>query len=89
MAARLLTSVPEDRRTECWWIVRRDGTPVSGKAGGGVVLLTQIRLTRGLGLLLGACGLSSLIDRVDTVVSGHRGRLSRFVPDGPAPRRYP
>jgi hypothetical protein len=26
---------------------------------------------------------------LDVFVARHRGRLSRFVPDGPAPRRYP
>jgi hypothetical protein len=81
--------VPENRRTECWWIVRRDAMPVAGKAGGGIVLLTEIRLTRWLGRVLGVLGLSPLIDALDALIARHRVRLSRFVPDGPAPRRYP
>jgi hypothetical protein len=81
--------VPENRRTECWWIVRRDGVPLAGKSGGGIVLLTELRLTRWLGLVLGAFGLSPLIDRLDAFFGQHRRVLSRFVPDGPAPRRYP
>jgi predicted DCC family thiol-disulfide oxidoreductase YuxK len=88
-AGRLLAAVPEDRRTESWWIVGRDGTPLAGKSGAATVLLTEIRLTRLLGRVLGAIGLSPLIDALDRLFARHRGRLSRFVPDGPAPQRYP
>jgi hypothetical protein len=52
-------------------------------------LLRVLRLTRPLGTLLGALRLSPLVDRLDTLVAGQRGRLGRFVPEGPAPRRYP
>ena len=86
---RLLDAVPENRRTESWWVVCRDGVPVAGKSGAGIVLLTEIRSTRLLGRVLGAIGLSPLIDALDAFVARHRGRLSRFVPDGPAPQRYP
>lgn len=67
----------------------RDGTPVPGDGGGGVALLTELRLTRRLGRLLGRAGASPLVDALDALVARHRGRLGRFVPDGPAPRRYP
>ena len=30
-----------------------------------------------------------ILDALDTRVARHRSRLGRFVPDGPAPRRYP
>ena len=43
-AARLLASVSEERRKECWWLVLRDGTPVAGDAGGGVLLLPIVAL---------------------------------------------
>jgi hypothetical protein len=88
-AGHLLATVPENRRAECWWIVGRDGTPVAGTTSGGVVLLTEIRFTRWLGCVLNASGLSPLIDALDALVARHRARLGRFVPDGPAPRRYP
>ena len=87
--ARLLDAVPESRRTESWWVVRRDGMPVAGKRGAGIVLLTELRRTRLLGRVLDAIALSPLIDAIDTLVARHRARLSRFVPDGPAPQRYP
>lgn len=87
-ALRLLDAVPENRRTESWWVIR-DGIPVASKRGAGIVLLTEIRPTRLLGRVLGAIGLSPLVDALDALVARHRGRLSRLVPDGPAPRRYP
>jgi predicted DCC family thiol-disulfide oxidoreductase YuxK len=88
-AGRLLATVPENRRTESWWIVRRDGMPAAGKSGAGIVLLTELPLTRRLGRVLGAIGLSALIDALDGFFARYRGRLSQFVPDGPAPQRYP
>lgn len=88
-ADRLLAAIPENRRTESWWIVRRDGIPVSGEKGGGIVLLSEIGPTRPLGRVLDAIGLSPMIDALDKFVARQRRRLSRFVPDGPAPRRYP
>ncbi|MBW8012252.1 MAG: hypothetical protein FVQ83_13615 [Chloroflexi bacterium] len=39
----LLASIPEERRSESWWLVLRDGTPVAGNHGGGVTLLEEIR----------------------------------------------
>ena len=86
---RLLASVPEERRGECWWIILRDGTPVAGDGGGGVMLFTEVRLTRPLGRVLCALRLSPLVDALDTFAARHRKRLGRFVPEGPAPRRYP
>jgi predicted DCC family thiol-disulfide oxidoreductase YuxK len=88
-AGRLLDAVPESRRTESWWVVRCDGIPDASKRGAGIVLITEIRLTRPLGRGLRTIGLSRLVDALDALVARHRGRLSRLVPDGPAPRRYP
>jgi hypothetical protein len=81
--------VPEDERGECWWLVLRDGTLVPGDGGGGVALFAEVRLTRPLGRVLRAFRLSRLVDAFDKFVARHRSRLGRFVPDGPAPRRYP
>lgn len=88
-AVRLLAGVPEDAQAECWWLVRRDGTLVPGNLGGGVELLIAMRLSRPLGSLARAGRLSSVVDALDTFLSGYRKPLGRFVPDGPAPRRYP
>jgi len=88
-ASRLLAGVPEDARFKSWWLVLRDGTPIAGDAGGGVVLLTEVRLTRPVGRALRALHASPLIDALGKFVARHRLRLGHFVPDGEAPRRYP
>jgi hypothetical protein len=69
--------------------VLRDGTPVAGDGGAGVLLLCELRLTRPLGVLLRAAGASRLVDAFDVRVARHRMRLGRLVPDGPEPRRFP
>jgi hypothetical protein len=88
-AARLLASIPEEARGECWWLVLRDGRPVPGDGGGGVALFAELELTRPLARLLRALGAASPLDALDTFVARRRGTLGRFVPDGPAPRRSP
>jgi hypothetical protein len=87
--ARLLASVPEDVRNESSWLVHRDGAAVRLGAGGAGRLLVELRLTRRLGRALEAVGASRLLDALVRLVSRHRARIGRFVPDGPAPRRYP
>jgi len=74
---------------ECWWLVLRDGTPVAGNKGGGVAILSELRLTRPLGILLRALRLSRVVDVVDDQLAQRRGALGRLVPEGPALRRYP
>lgn len=81
--------MPEDERGDCWWLVLRDGTPAPGDGGGGVLLLSELGPLRPLGRVLRAAGASPLVDALDRLVARHRGRLGRYVPDGPAPRRYP
>ena len=85
----MLGTIPEDERDDCWWLVLRDGTPLPGDAGGGMALVAELRLTRRPAPALRALGVSSLLDAVDKRVSRNRGRLGRFVPEGPAPKRYP
>jgi hypothetical protein len=85
----ILESVPEDRRNECWWVVLREGTLVAGDHGGGVALMLELRLTHPIGRMFSALRLSPVIDVLDKILAHQRGRLSRLVPDGPAPRRYP
>jgi hypothetical protein len=81
--------VPEEARDECWWLVLRDGTPIPGDGGGGIALFAEVRLTRPVGRALRALNASALVDALDKVLARHRIRLGRFVPEGPAPRRYP
>lgn len=88
-ALRFLESVPEERRNECWWVVRRDGTLVAGDDGGGVALMIELQIMRPIGLVLRALKLTLVIDVLDKLLARLRGQLSRFVPEGSAPRRYP
>jgi hypothetical protein len=85
----LLAAVPVEQWTESWWLVLRDGSPIPGNHGGGVALLTEMRLTRLIGRLLAALHLSPLIDALDRFVARRRAKWSWFVPKGPAPRRFP
>jgi hypothetical protein len=85
----LLVDVPEKQRDECWWLVLQHTTLMPGDAGGGVELLAEMRLTRPLGRFLRFARAEPLVDALDKLVSRHRGRLGRLVPDGRAPRRYP
>ena len=53
------------------------------------MVFAQVQLTRPVGRALGALRLSRVVDAFDKVVARYRKRLGRFVPEGPAPRRYP
>lgn len=81
--------MPDEARDKCWWLVLRDGTPIAGDAGGGVALFAEVSLTRPVGRVLRTLHASALLDALDKLVARHRRRLGRFVPEGPAPRRYP
>ena len=81
--------MPEEKRTESWWFILRDGTPVAGDNGGGLALLAEVELTRPIANILSALRMSPLLDALDKLVARYRGQLSRFVPKGSAPRRYP
>ena len=81
--------MPEERRSNCWWIVLHDGTLVAGDDDGGVTLLVEIQVTRRIGLALRRLRLSPIIDALDKLLARHRGSLSQLVPEGSAPRRYP
>ncbi len=53
------------------------------------MVFVEIQLTRPLGRSLRALRLSWLLDTFDKFMARYRKSLGRFVPDGPAPRRYP
>ena len=87
-AAGLLASIAEEERRECWWLVLRDGTPVPGIAAT-AWCCSPSSADPPLGLALRTLRLSRAVDAVDRLAARHRGRLGRFVPDGPAPRAFP
>ena len=53
------------------------------------MLLAELRLTGPLSGALRAARFSPVIDALYRALSRYRSRLGRFVPEGPAPRRYP
>jgi hypothetical protein len=53
------------------------------------MLFAEVQLTQPLGRVLRALRLSPVIDALDRLLARFRKRLGRFVPEGPAPRRYP
>ena len=88
-AGSLLAAVPRSVRNGRWWLVRRDGAALPGDGGAGVVLLEELRVTHRVGRILRTSQASTLVDGLDALIARHRSRIGRFVPDGPAPRRYP
>jgi len=53
------------------------------------MLLKEVQTPRWLGRLLATVRMSPIIDALDHFLAHQRGRLSRFVPNGSALRRYP
>jgi hypothetical protein len=51
--------------------------------------MNEIWLMRWVGRLLTALRLSPFVDALDHFFARQRGHLSRFVPEGAGPRRYP
>ncbi len=74
-AEPLLTPIPEAKRLASVRLAEPDGRLLER---GDAVAAT-----------LGLRRLGPLLNGPYDLVSRHRGRLGRFVPDGPAPRRFP
>ena len=81
--------MPQEDWGQCWWLILSDGTPIPGNRGGGVLLLGEVQMTRNISRLLIAIRLSSFIDGLDRRFAVWRSWMSAFVPDGPAPHRFP
>jgi predicted DCC family thiol-disulfide oxidoreductase YuxK len=86
-ADELLAALPEGERLASWRLVAPDGT-LAGYGAGLPALLQALRPTRPLGRLLGLVPARAL-DASYALFARNRGRLSKFAPDGPAPRRVP
>jgi predicted DCC family thiol-disulfide oxidoreductase YuxK len=86
-AARFLERLPAEERLSSWRLVRPDGS-LAGYGAGAGELLGSMWLTRGLGRAVAAVP-DRALDTVYEQVARRRGRIGRFVPRGPAPRRYP
>jgi predicted DCC family thiol-disulfide oxidoreductase YuxK len=84
----LLGRIPEEEQLSSVRLVRPDGHLLSG--GDAVLaLLREMEGTQTLSRAIEAIRGEGAVDRLYELVSRHRNRLGRLVPDGPAPRRFP
>lgn len=85
-ATALLGALAKHELRTTWRLVERDGS-LSEYGTGIPVLLGAIRLTSA-GRLLGLVP-DGTLDALYRLIARNRGTLGRFVPNGPAPRRFP
>jgi predicted DCC family thiol-disulfide oxidoreductase YuxK len=81
-AAPLLEAIPAGERLTSWHLLLPDGRRAS-RGRGVIELLSLLPATRRIAPALRVFPLEAIY----RLVAQNRHRLSRFVPDGPAPRR--
>lgn len=87
-AGPLLDGATDTDPLASWSLVFPNGSRLSG--GPGVVaLLERLSLLRWIGRMARALRLAPVLGVVDRWVARYKGRLSRRVPDGPGPHRFP
>jgi len=86
-AQPLLADLDEDQQLRTWRLAQPDGFMV-GYGAGIPELLASMRPTRPLGRVLRLAP-ERVLEGLYHAIVRNRGSLGRFVPDGPAPRRYP
>jgi predicted DCC family thiol-disulfide oxidoreductase YuxK len=84
-AEALVNPLPERERFASWHLVRSGGQ-ISSRGAAGVDLLRALGYARPA---RAAARIERVIERLYELVAEHRDELGRFVPDGPAPRRFP
>ncbi len=84
-ARELLEPLPEAERFASWHLVRPGGR-IASRGNAGIELLDALGHP---GMARATSRVAGPIDRLYGFVSEHRDRLGPFVPDGPAPRRFP
>lgn len=84
-AESLLEPLPEEERVASWHLVRPEGR-IASRGAAGIELLEALGYPRSSRAAAHPAG---PIERLYCLVARHRDKLGRFVPDGPAPRRYP
>lgn len=87
-AAPYVEGIPEDELYADWHLIEPNGERLVG-GHAGIAMLEHIRLTRPLGLLLRWARLYAVVGAIDRFLKERRPRLSRLVPDVPAPHRPP
>ena len=87
-AAQFVVFLTEEQLRYSWQLIERDGTRLT-RGPAAVRLMELLRPTRRLGRLCRLRPLTRLVGAVDHLISVSRPRLSRLVPRGPGPRRWP
>jgi predicted DCC family thiol-disulfide oxidoreductase YuxK len=84
-AEALVAPLPEQERFASWHLVRAGGR-ISSRGAAAIDLLRALGYARPA---RAAARVEGAIERLYGLVAEHRDKLGRFVPDGPAPRRFP
>ena len=87
-AARFVVFLTEEQVKYSWQLIECGGTRLV-KVPAAVRLLQLLKPTRWLGKLCRARPLTRLVGVIDHLICVNRPRLSRLVPKGPGPRRWP
>jgi predicted DCC family thiol-disulfide oxidoreductase YuxK len=84
-AQTFVAELPENERLASWHLVRPGGR-IASRGAAGIELLDTLDHPR-LARAAGRAG--TLCERAYGTVANRRDLLGRFVPNGPAPRRFP
>lgn len=84
-ARELLSPLPEAEQFASWHVARPGGR-IASRGEAGIELLAALGHPSSS---RAAKRVAGPIERLYQFVAGHRDRLGPFVPDGPAPRRFP
>lgn len=86
-ASHLLAALAQSERFDTWRIAQPDGS-LTGYGAGVPDLLDAMWLTRPVGRVLELVP-DAALDACYRWIARRRSSLGRFVPNGPAPRRFP
>lgn len=87
-AAPFVVFLTEEQVRFSWQLIECDGRRLT-KGPAAVRLMELLKPTRWLGRLCRPRPLTQLVGAIDHLVSISRPALSRVVPKGPGPRRWP
>lgn len=87
-AARFVVFLTEDQVKYSWQLIERDGTRLT-KGAAAVRLMQLLKPLRWLGQLCRFRPLTKLVGAADHAICVSRPKLSKIVPKGPGPRRWP
>lgn len=87
-AARFVVFLTEDQVKYSWQLIERDGTRLT-KGAAAVRLMQLLKPLRWLGRLCRFRPLTRLVGVADHAICVSRPKLSKIVPKGPGPRRWP